>query len=119
MHQAACQSAPASKPATDRSSSSSGQCNDDPPPPISHFVRCSGVAARNNGNQMSGTLMSRPSVSDTCIISSSKFTVLAAPFLAQRLFEICSYSPEILECVGKRSPKPLWIKVDDLEGAWH
>jgi hypothetical protein len=35
------------------------------------------VAARSKGNQMIGTLMNRPSVSETCIISSSKFTDLA------------------------------------------
>src|SRR5258707_1343386 len=78
MHvQAACKSEPAISPATDKSSSNSGQCNEVPPPPISYFVRCSGVALRNNGNQMIGTLMQRPSVRETCIISSSKLTDLA------------------------------------------
>src|SRR5438128_5045033 len=71
-------SAPAISPATDKSSSSSGQCSEVPPPPISYLVRCSVVAARNKGNQIIGALMRRPSVRVTCIISSSKSTDLAS-----------------------------------------
>ena len=39
-----CQSAPARRPAMDRSSSNSGQCSEVPPPPISYLSLCSGVA---------------------------------------------------------------------------
>ena len=71
------QSAPAIKFATDKSSSISGQCKLTPPPPVSYRSRCSGVASCNSGNQISGTLIIRPSVKETCIISSSNSTDLA------------------------------------------
>src|SRR5712691_9754915 len=62
------------RPAIERSSSRSSQCSPTPPPPISHWARCSGVASRRTGNQLSGTLKIRPSVSVTCIETSSNST---------------------------------------------
>ena len=74
------QSTPAISPATDRSSSSVGQCKLIPPPPISYRERCFGVALCNTGNQTSGTLRRcGPSVNVTRIISSSNSNALAKP----------------------------------------
>ena len=64
-------STPAISPAINRSSSSSGQCKEMPPPPISYFARSLGVAWNSNGNQISGTAKSRPSMKVTRNISSS------------------------------------------------
>src|SRR5262245_26836646 len=71
-------SAPASSPATDRSSSSSGQCKPMPPPPISQRERCSAVAANRRGNHASGTPMIRPSIKCTFIKSSVNSTDFAS-----------------------------------------
>jgi len=70
-------SAPASNCATERSSSSAGQWRERPPAPISYCARWSDAAAWRSGNQISGTLSIRPSVSVTCMVTSSKRTAFA------------------------------------------
>jgi len=66
------------KPATEGSSSSSGQCKLIPHLPISHRARCSRVAFLRTGNHTSGTLRMRPSVNDTRLIALSNSTTLAS-----------------------------------------
>lgn len=103
-----CQSDPAIRPATDRSSSSSSQCSEVPPPPISYFDLCSGVARRNNGNQIIGTLTSRPSVSETCIFSSSKLTDFARAVVGTKaLPDLASVLAKVL--IPSLKKKPLVI----------
>src|SRR5437762_11843229 len=80
-------SAPAINPPTDKSSSSSDQCSEVPPLPISYFVRCSGEALSNNGNQAIGTLMRvRPLVGRGACLHRNLRT-WPMRLLAHRLFE--------------------------------
>src|SRR5215208_1330752 len=55
----------ASSPATETSSSRSGQWRPTPPPISRQLRRCSALAARSAGNHSSGALTSRPSASRT------------------------------------------------------
>src|SRR5579863_10000383 len=66
--------APLSSPSVLRSSSTSGQWIPYPPPAIFQFLRCVGVALSRRGYQTRGTLMTRPSRSDTLSASSLNAT---------------------------------------------
>jgi hypothetical protein len=66
---------PASKPATEISSSMASQCK--PTRLISTCSRSAGVARNSRGNHASGTPSVRPSVSSTHIVYSSKWTLVA------------------------------------------
>src|SRR6185312_10566448 len=66
---------PASRPATEMSSSSASQCR--PRLLIRTCSRCSGVLCRSRGNHASGTPITLPSLRSTHMLSASKCTRVA------------------------------------------
>ena len=70
---------PASRPATEMSSSSASQCK--PPLLSSTWARCSALASSRRGNQASGAAIVLPSAKLTHMVSSSNRTALGEVFI--------------------------------------
>ena len=70
---------PASRPATEMSSSSASQCK--PPLLSSTWARCSALAPSRRGNQASGAAIVLPSARLTHMVSSSNRTALGEVFI--------------------------------------